>query len=341
MGGEKALVALSGGVDSSVAALLLKDAGYEVEGITMQVLPGKGTQIEEAAAVAADLGIIHHVIHLEEDFERAVLERFHDEYLRGRTPNPCVSCNRFIKFGRLREEAVRCGARLFATGHYVRLVTREGAIRLAKGVDAAKDQSYFLALLERGQLQGVAFPLGKMTKEEVRHLAQKRGLPAASHPESQDICFIGEEGYAAFLESRWPMDANGGEICHVNGQVLGRHAGSHRFTIGQRRGLGIAWPEPLYVVGLQGNQVLVGERPHLAVSHLTVEDPVWHVPVSEAPFSCLCRIRYRHREARAVVSPLGERHVEVAFDEPQYGVAPGQAAVFYQEDLVLGGGWIA
>ncbi|MBQ4491773.1 MAG: tRNA 2-thiouridine(34) synthase MnmA, partial [Deltaproteobacteria bacterium] len=153
--------------------------------------------------------------------------------------------------------------------------------------------------------------------------------------------FIGGEGYAAFLESRWPMDGRDGEICHVNGQVLGRHAGSHRFTIGQRRGLGIAWPEPLYVVGLRDNQVVVGERPHLAVSRITVEDPVWHIPAPEVPFSCLCRIRYRHREAHAVVSPLGEGRVEVAFDEPQYGVAPGQAAVFYQEDLVLGGGWIA
>ena len=340
MGGEKALVALSGGVDSSVAALLLRDAGYEVEGITMQVFPGKDAQIGEAAAVAADLGIVHHVIHLEEDFERAVLERFHDEYLRGHTPNPCVTCNRFIKFGRLREEAARRGARLFATGHYARLVTKEGTSRLAKGVDAAKDQSYFLALLERSQLQEVAFPLGKLTKEEVWHLARKRGLPAASHPESQDICFIGAEGYAAFLESRWPMDGRDGEICHVNGQVLGRHSGSHRFTVGQRRGLGIAWPEPLYVVGLRGNQVLVGERQYLAVSRITVEDTVWHVPAPDAPFACLCRIRYRHREARAVVAPLGEGRVEVLFDEPQYGVAPGQAAVFYQDDWVLGGGWI-
>jgi tRNA-specific 2-thiouridylase len=347
-GQGKVFVALSGGVDSAVTASLLLEQGYEVEGITMQVLssPPQGREAaapaQEAAAVAAVLGIPHHVVHFEEAFQSRVIAPFREAYRCGRTPNPCALCNRLVKFGLLREEAARRGAALFATGHYARILDAGDRRLLAKGVDPAKDQSYFLFLLTQEQLRQTLFPLGDLTKERVRRMAADRGLRKTERGESQDICFIGAGGYVAFLETSEGTNGEEGEILHVSGRVLGRHRGIHRYTVGQRRGLGLAWPEPLYVIRVEAerNALIVGERSHLAAFRLEAAGVQWIWPPPEKPLSCRCRIRYRHREAEALVSPQGADRVVVEFLEPQYGITPGQAAVFYQGEYVMGGGWI-
>lgn len=343
----KVFVALSGGIDSAVAALLLLRQGWRVEGITMRLVAssapnGKGDLVAEAAAVAAALGIPHHLVDLKEAFCRHVIEPFRDEYLRGRTPNPCVVCNGAVKFGLLREEARRRGGDFFATGHYARIVDAGGRRLLAKGYDPDKDQSYFLFLLTQEQLGGTLFPLGELTKERVRQIAAENQLDRADRDESQDICFIGSEGYGGFLRRDCGVIGREGEIRHITGRILGRHQGIHLFTVGQRRGLGLSWPEPLYVLCLDAeqNRVIVGERRHLAATHLEAKGVRWISSAPQGPLSCRCRIRYRHREAAAVVLPLGEQGVAVDFREPQIGITPGQAAVFYQGDLVMGGGWI-
>ncbi|MBN2427081.1 MAG: tRNA 2-thiouridine(34) synthase MnmA [Deltaproteobacteria bacterium] len=352
---KKAIVALSGGVDSAVSAALLIEQGFEVEALTMAVVPEAvpaggelcedascSKVIREARKVADFLHIPLHTVMLEKDFRDLVIEPFLREYLAGRTPNPCVVCNRFVKFGLLQETAVKLGADVFATGHYALIRFQADRYLLHKGVDQKKDQSYFLFALQQSQLARTVFPLGFLTKDQVRKRAEAMALPVSQREESQDICFIPQQDYVAYLEAESGVGPVEGDIVHASGKVLGRHQGTWRYTIGQRKGLGIAWAEPLFVLGINAaaNRVIVGEKRHLAVGALKVRDVNWLIRSHNEPFRCRCRIRYRHREAPALVTPGNDGSAEVVFDQAQEGVTPGQAAVFYQDDLVAGGGWI-
>ncbi len=354
---KRIVVAMSGGVDSSVTAALLKEQGHEVIGLTMQIWDyasftadhGEtfGTccsldDVQDARRVAEALDIPFYVVNFEKDFQRQVIDRFCDDYFAGRTPNPCVLCNQVLKFDLLLRRARELEADALATGHYARIV-REGDLwALRKGLDPAKDQSYFLFTLTQAQMDRVLFPLGGMTKEEVRGHAARFGLRVAEKPESQDICFVPDGDYVRFLEQERGSGELDGEIVHVSGEGLGRHRGTYRYTIGQRRGLGISWPRPLYVTGIDASKkvVLVGEKEHLAKGELTVHEATWAGREPSAPLRARCRIRYRHREVPSLLTPLGAGRVRVEFDLPKEGVTPGQAAVFYEGDRVLGGGWI-
>lgn len=349
---------MSGGVDSSVAAALLKERGCEVIGMTMQIWDYSnftdkhgekfGTccsldDVYDARRVAETLGIPFYVVNFEKQFEKAVIERFCDEYFRGHTPNPCVLCNQVLKFEILLRRARELQADYLVTGHYARLLREDGRMVLRKGQDRSKDQSYFLFTLTGEQMQYVRFPLGGMTKEDVRGHATRLGLQVAEKPESQDICFVPDGDYVRFLEEQRGPGTMNGDIVYVDGRVLGRHQGTYRYTIGQRRGLGLAWPQPLYVVDIDAaaRQVIVGEKQHLSVAGCRVFDVNWLVEPPSGTFAAACRIRYRHHEVASTITLLDDGLVQVAFDEPQTGVTPGQAAVFYQEDLVIGGGWIS
>lgn len=348
---------MSGGVDSSVAAALLKEQGCEVIGMTMQIWDYArftGTHGEsfgsccslddvyDARRVADALAIPFYVVNFEKQFAEAVIARFCDDYFAGRTPNPCVICNQVLKFETLLRRARELQADYLVTGHYARIVHEEGHFVLRKGLDTHKDQSYFLFTLTQEQMRSVRFPLGGMSKDEVRAHAARLGLPVAEKAESQDICFVPDGDYVRFLEEQRGSGAMNGEIVHVDGQLLGRHQGTYRYTIGQRRGLGLAWPQPLYVVGIDAakRQVVVGEKEHLAVSRCLVGAVNWLIVVPDEPFTAACRIRYRHQEVAATITPLADGSARVEFQKPQSGVSPGQAAVFYAGDRVLGGGWI-
>ena len=356
---KRIVVAMSGGVDSSVTAALLAEQGHEVIGLTMQIWDYSsftadhgesfGTccsldDVYDARRVADAIGIPFYVVNFEKEFQRQVIDRFCDDYFAGRTPNPCVLCNQKLKFERLLRRARELEADSLATGHYARIVAGADGFQLRKGLDPQKDQSYFLYTLEQEQMQRVLFPLGDLTKEEVRSHAARFNLPVAEKAESQDICFVPDGDYVRFLEEERGAGQRNGEIVHVaDGKLLGTHLGTYRYTLGQRRGLGITWPQPLFVVGIdaENRRVLVGEREHLACDRLELTDVVWSGVLPDAPLQAACRIRYRHQEVSARIEPLAGNRARVIFDQPQYGVTPGQAAVFYRDDLVLGGGSIA
>lgn len=340
-------VAMSGGVDSSVAAALLKQQGHEVIGITMRLFAPhgqSGTAGQDAATVAQHLGIEHHLVDFEPDFRDLVINDFIEEYRSGHTPNPCVRCNRFVKFGLLLEKARELGAELLATGHYVKKTSGpDGVCHLRMAHCLGKDQSYFLYTLTQERLRQVIFPLGEMkSKDEVRRLALEFGLPVADKGDSQEVCFIPNDDYAAFLEESGAMDVSPGDIVHISGKILGRHAGTYRYTIGQRRGLGIAWSEPLYVVGIDSgrNIVVVAEKPQIFATGLLAKDVSWIITPATDEFFAACKIRYRHQPVNCRVRLHGNDHCEVGFEEPQKAVTPGQSVVFYQGDEVLGGGGI-
>ncbi len=351
---------MSGGVDSSVAAGLLKEQGYEVIGITMNLFPlpkehcldsdlksccGWGA-VEDASRVASNLGITHTVLNLKDSFEDLVVSNFLEEYTRGRTPNPCVRCNQFIKFDVLMEKAKKIGASYFATGHYAQIIrdSQRGQFYLKKGKDKEKDQSYFLYTMTQNQLSHTLFPVGLFTKSEIRERARKWGLPVAERPESQEICFIPDNDYPEFLKKRIPASFQPGPVVDVNGQVLGRHSGIIHFTVGQRRGLGIAAPHPLYVLEINTpkNEIVVGPDDRLYKKELIADQVNWISGDNlVSPVPAKARIRYKHKEAMARLVPLDYKKIRVEFEKSQRAITPGQAIVFYEEDVVLGGGTIS
>ena len=353
---HKVAVAMSGGVDSSVAAALLCQAGHDVTGITLRLPlyeangepPGAGCgakAIEDASRVAEHLGIGHHVLDVRGAFERAVVQEFCDAYARGLTPNPCVMCNVRVKFGLLRDEARALGAEFLATGHYVRKGRdeRTGRFTLTTG-RAGHDQSYVLCRLRQEQIECALFPLGEYAKRDVRRMARELVPSVHDRPDSQDLCFVPQGHYRDFLRRRCPEAFRPGPMVHVTGRVLGEHRGIGAYTVGQRRGLGVAHPEPLYVVGLrpEQNAVVVAEREHLLKDEVLVDDVNWvSVPEPASPLSATVRIRYNHPGAAAEVTPARDGTVRVHFAEPQSSPTPGQAAVFYDGGLLLGGGTIA
>ncbi|MDQ7793070.1 MAG: tRNA 2-thiouridine(34) synthase MnmA [bacterium] len=356
---RKVLVAMSGGVDSSVAAAMLVSQGWEVLGVTLKLWPavapdgslGSPAAVEEARRSAGHLGIPHQVLDVSEDFRRHVVEPFIADYRRGRTPNPCVLCNERIKFGVLFSLASELAASRLATGHYARVGTdpEAGIYRLLRARDADKDQTYVLYRLGQGELERVVWPLGGLKKTEVRDLARSLGWRLADKPESQEICFVGECGYRQFLRAAIPDALREGPIYHIRGELLGYHRGLPLYTVGQRRGLGLAWPQPLYVVRLdpERNAVVVGSRDDLACGGL-VATRVNFIPFSElpGPLQVTVKVRYGRDEYPALIRPVpapcgyAGPAVAAVFERPVRAVAPGQAAVFYRGEEVIGGGTI-
>lgn len=349
------VIAMSGGVDSSVSAALLKEQGYDVIGVSLQLydpIPKETgcrsktccslDDVLDAGRVAKKLGIPFEVIDMRAEFKEQVIEYFIAEYAAGRTPNPCIRCNDLIKFDLLLKKAKEMGANLLATGHYARIGEDEQGNRfLLTGLDPAKDQSYFLFTLTQNQLQHIVFPVGALEKPDVRKLAAQYELPVAQKHESQEICFIPDNDYVKFLESHG-VAQTAGEIVLADGTVIGHHSGVHRYTVGQRKGLGIAWKQPLHVLAIEteNNRVVVGEYENLAASSLTAARAIWSTPPAKAEFRAACRIRYRHKPAPCRVVVQEDSSFEVHFDTPQTSVTPGQAAVLYDDERVLGGGWI-
>lgn len=354
---ERVLVAMSGGVDSSLAAALLVEQGYECLGVTMQVwpssLPTQGPEqsccglgaVEDARAVAFRLGIPYYVLNFRETFSELVVEPFCRTYAEGRTPNPCILCNRDVKWRALLRKARDLGADYLATGHYARrgFDPDTGRFTLRRGLDPGKDQSYVLYNLTQEQLAATLFPLGGLRKRDVRRMAAERGLPVAEKAESQEICFVADGDYRSFLRAHAPEAARPGAIVDLSGREVGRHEGLAFYTVGQRKGLGLAGG-PHYVVALDAgrNAVVVGREEDLYRSELVASDLNWvSIPAPEGPLEVEARIRYRTTPARAQIVPQQGNQVRVRFREPQRAITPGQAVVFYQADLVLGGGTIA
>lgn len=368
--GTLVFTAMSGGVDSSVASWLLLRQGYQCAGGTMRLFDETETavgqihpdteprrdgapedtpypdSISDAQTVASQLGIPHTVLDLRARFDRAVVRPFADAYARGDTPNPCAICNRYLKFGDLLQEALSGGAQYLATGHYARICwtpsTRRWAVR--KGRDPRRDQSYFLSLLSQDQLSHILFPLGDFTKEEVRRIAAEQGLVSARRRDSQDVCFIPDGDYAAFLERYTGTPDQPGAILDLSGRVIGQHRGAVRYTLGQRKGLGVSAPEPLYVCGknMEENTVTLGPEAALFRRSLIAKDMVWGAAASLAgPLRVKAKVRYRQQEQSATAEPMDGGRVRVTFDVPQRAITPGQIAVLYDGDTVLGGGVIA
>lgn len=346
---------MSGGVDSSVAAALLAEAGHDVVGVSMQLYDiregntGFGTcctidDLHDAQRVAAAIGIPHYILNFEAPFRAAVVDNFVSEYAAGRTPIPCAHCNSDVKFATLLDRARGFGAEQLATGHYARVERDDqGRVRLKRGADPLKDQSYFLFSLTQAQLAYASFPVGHLEKGAVRDAARRLELQVAGKPDSQEICFVPDGNYAEFVERARPGASRAGVIVDADQQVLGTHGGVHRFTVGQRKGLGLSAREPLYVHSIDAEQgtVRVGPRAGLERTTLTASGVNWTLGVTpDAWTPVTAQIRHRHQPASARVRAIDEDRAELVFRAPQVAITPGQAAVFYDGDVVLGGGWI-
>jgi tRNA-specific 2-thiouridylase len=349
----KVAVAMSGGVDSSVAAALLKQEGYQVIGVTMQIWDQDVDKfggccgndvIDDSKKVAYQLGIPHYVINLRDTFRQKVVSNFYQEYSLGRTPNPCIRCNQHIKFDALLQEVRKLDADFIATGHYARIRYDEptGRYLLRKGVDYCKDQSYVLYVLSQQQLKHILLPVGALTKDRVREIATNLKFPVAEKPESQDICFIKDDDYPSYLRKYIPQASQPGPILNRAGLVLGEHRGISYYTVGQRKRLGISTGDELYVVAIdpERNAVIVGCKQEVYGDELTAFAFNWIAIEASKQFIAKVKIRYRHKEAWAVITPLGEGRVHIKFAEPQEAITPGQAVVFYDSFDVIGGGII-
>lgn len=348
---------MSGGVDSSATAALLLEQGYDVIGITLKLWPQDcvnraedkccGPQaVTDARSVSHRLGIPYYLIDESADFQKHVIQYFADEYKAGRTPNPCVMCNQNLKFGRLIDRADQLGADYIATGHFARIEkSADGSRQLLKrGRDARKDQSYFLFSLRQDQLARTLFPLGEKTKSDTREVARQCALKTADKAESMEICFVPDNNYGGFLQQANLVQKHRGEIVDLHGRLLGHHDGIEFYTIGQRKGLGITTSKPVYVVELDAerNRVVVGDESALDRDEFVADRCNWH-PFEKlaGPIEVTAKIRYNHPGVAATVTPLENNSVRVKLHVPQRAITPGQAAVFYQDDLVVGGGWIA
>ena len=343
---KKILLGMSGGVDSSVSAVVLQEQGYEVIGATMKLWEDTEKAIEDAKKVCKKLGIEHHVIDCTEKFRCHVINKFISEYENAKTPNPCVECNRYLKFGAFYEKAKELGCEYIATGHYAKTEYSEKYKRyvLKKSDEEKKDQTYFLYYIPKEEIEYIIFPLQNRTsKEETRKIAEKNSLQVAHKKDSQEICFIPDNDYQKFLQKYSSQKPKVGNIVLKDGTVLGKHKGLINYTIGQRKGLGISYKEPLYVIKLdiQKNQVIVGTEQDLYSKELIANEINWlAIDKLNEPLKLKAKVRYRAKEAECTVYPIENEQVKVIFDEPQRAITPGQSVVFYDEDIVIGGGKI-
>ena len=350
---KRIVVAMSGGVDSTTVAALLKEEGHEVIGITMQLLDYKDAEggccsidhVIDARRVAQELDIPHYVVNFMDSFKEIVLKDYVEKYESGKTPIPCVLCNQYVKFDLLLKRALELGADYLATGHYAKIENGDGSYSLSKADDENKDQTYFLYTLKQKELSKLMFPLGSLRKDEVRDMARKLNLKLAEKPDSTGVCFVPSDNYRDYLISQDAFTEKEGDIVNAEGEVLGKHRGIYSFTVGQRRGLGIATGKPMYVLGLEPkeNRVIVGEEDKIYSNKLIAENISWvtETPVTnDMPIEVKAKVRYRHKEDDALITMKSETEAEIEFKNPQRAITPGQAVVLYNDNKVLGGGWI-